>query len=62
MKIGTISSSSVHWDLGARAKFVPERIAGCSVAQARNDFVSIRAGAPVAPSTRYISQWWEPNR
>ena len=99
MKIGTISSSSVHWDLGARAKFVPERIAGSgqdqfrrwqiplfpigvhavldcgvqihalptavgdrSVAQARNDFVSIRAGAPVAPSTRYISQWWEPNR
>ena len=97
MKIGTVSSSSVHWDLGARAKFVSERIAGsrqdqfrrwqipsfpigvhavldCGVqihalptavgdrSVARNDFVSIRAGAPVAPSTRYISQRWEPNR
>jgi hypothetical protein len=28
MKIGTISSSSVYWDLCERAKFVPKAIAG----------------------------------
>ena len=35
MKIGTISSSSVHWDLCERAKFVPEAIAGSGQDQFR---------------------------